>query len=86
MLIIILAIAAVFIVFNYVNQYAGMALLSALIVALLYFKHAEFLMIRGNGIYNKGDRAKGLELMKKGLQYRKAEVRHGGLLQLLPHS
>ena len=65
MLIIILAIAVIFVVFNYVHKIVGMALLSAFIVALLYFKHAEFLMLRGNGIYNKGDRAKGLELMEK---------------------
>lgn len=65
MLMIILAIAAVFVVFNYVNQIAGMALLVVVIAGLLYFKWAEFLMLRGNGVYNKGDRAKGLELMEK---------------------
>ena len=65
MLIVILCIAAVFVVFNYVNKIAGIVLLAVVIAGLLYFKWAEFLMIRGNGIYNSGNREKGLALMDK---------------------
>lgn len=65
MLKIILGIAVVFVVFNYVNPVAGIVLLVALIAGLAYFKWAEFLMIRGNGMYNKGQREQGLALMEK---------------------
>lgn len=65
MLKIILLIAVVFFVFNFVNNIAGIALLVVVIAGLLYFKWAEFLMIRGNGLYNKGQRDQGLALMEK---------------------
>lgn len=65
-LLLIIAVVAVVVALNhYVGAWAGFVAVILIIGGFCVLKWADILMIRGNGIYNKGDRKKGLELMEK---------------------
>ncbi len=57
--------AAVFVIYNFVDHRLGLAALAALLVWFFVTKKPTILMLRGNSMYNKGDRKGGLELMEK---------------------
>ncbi len=65
MLVILLVIAAVFLIYNFVNPILGFIALVAVVVGFAALKWPTILMLRGNSKYNKGDKAGGLALMEK---------------------
>ncbi len=65
LLIIIAVVAAVIALNHFVAPWAGFAAAVLFIAAFVIVKKADILMLRGNGLYNKGEREKGLALMEK---------------------
>ncbi len=65
MLKVILPLAAVFVVYNFVDQILGLILLLAFIAGFLILEWPQITMLRGNSKYNQGDREGGLAMMKK---------------------
>ena len=65
LLVIIAVVAAVVALNHFVGAWAGFIAVIVFIAAFAVLRRADILMLRGNGIYNKGDRKKGLELMEK---------------------
>ncbi len=65
LLVIIAVVVAVVALNHFVGAWAGFIAVIVFIAAFAALRRADILMLRGNGIYNKGDRKKGLELMEK---------------------